>query len=345
MSENALIACQRHLRDVPAVDLPLVQRAVYVALAGRANDTWIAFPALPTIAQDAGTTVSTVRRALEWLIAHGWIEVVIPATPRDAARYLLRLQSERSATPGVAQRYVGRGSAPLTEGERSAPRGVALRSERGSAPLPEDPIEDPREDPIEDQNAFEGSRSATPLADLPLFAGIPIESPKDPIAEVWSTYLAGRAEANLRGAAPVLDEKRRALIAARLRQLPFEDVRDAAAGIWLDAWHVEKRKCEPEYVFRDLAHVEKFRDAARLAQDPDAAPTGEEHWPENQPGAVKPHAWPPPPRPPSDRPPMTEEKRREIAELAKLPLAELKRRTAAEMGIWGPEHAFGPENV
>ena len=347
MSENALIACQRHLREVRAGDLPLVQRAVYVALAGRANDEWIAFPALPTIAQDAGTAVSTVRRALDWLSAHGWIEVVTPATPRDAARYLLRLKGERSASPEVAERYVSRGSAPHSEGERSAPRGVALRSERGSAPLTEDPIEDHKKIPFKISDASEGERRDPPAGDLPLFAGVPIDPPRDPIAEVWSTYLAGRDQLHLPGAAPVLDEKRRKLISARLQQLPLDDVRDAAAGIWLDPWHVQKRKLEPEYVFRDVAHVEKFRDVARQARRAEEGELADpsESWPEAQPGAVPPHDFPPPPRPPIEREPETEESRRQFEELRKLPVEELKRRTANTMGLWGPEDAFGRGNL
>lgn len=362
MSENALIACQRHLRDVRAVDLPLVQRAVYLALAGRANEQWIAFPALLTLAQDAGTSaVSTVRRALDWLVEHNWIEIVTPATPRDSARYRLRRvsaatpQGERSATSDCAERSPSgvaesapRVSGALSEGERSAHPEVAERSARGSGALTEDhrkvteKIQKKICDASEEEEGEERKESFP--GTLSLFPDSQIEPTTDPVLEVWGMYLEARTALHLRGGVPILDDKRRALIAARLAQMALADVLDAARGVFMDPWHVGKRKFEPEYVFRDVAHVEKFRDFARGEggthdDDPSAA------WPESQPGAIREHVGPPPPRPKSDRPPETPEQRARFEELRKLSISELRKMQAQTMGLWGPEHAFGPENI
>ena len=191
MSEaNTLIALSRRLRDVPAKTLPLVPRAVLLFLAARANDDGIAWPRLETLAADAGTSTNTVRRALDWLIAAGWVWVRQSGTPRDSARLEVRLdpapppsgpveryQGSRSVTPGITEREVTerhpRDHAPSSEGSRSVIRGITERGARDHAPSPEDPIEDPKEDPKEEIREREQGSSdpKNRSLDLPLFAG------------------------------------------------------------------------------------------------------------------------------------------------------------------------------
>jgi hypothetical protein len=145
---NPLIAADRRRRTIPVKALPLVQRAVWVALAGRANDRGIAWPTIDTLAADAGTFTSTVRRALDWLIASGWLTVVEPATPRASARLRVNLEPVPPVA-GCAERYPikpkRRGSGASTEGASSALRGVAERSTRGSGASTEDHRKDHRE--------------------------------------------------------------------------------------------------------------------------------------------------------------------------------------------------------
>jgi hypothetical protein len=150
---NVLIAADRRRRTIPVKALPLVPRAVWVALAGRANEHGIAWPTIDTLAADAGTFTSTVRRALDWLIDVGWITVVESGSPRASAR--LRVNLEPVPPPaGHAERYPikpkPRGSGALSEGARSALPGVAERVIRDSGASTEDHRKDHREDPKED---------------------------------------------------------------------------------------------------------------------------------------------------------------------------------------------------
>jgi hypothetical protein len=156
---STLIAVSRRLREVPAKDLPLVPRAVLRCLADRANEDRIAWPALVTLAQDAGTTVPTVRRALDELLALGRIRVVKPATARDSARYEVLLEPlpphERPARPEVTLRSPSkpvRVNAPIGQGERSVQSEVTERSARVNAPFTEDHRKGSKKDHTEDPN-------------------------------------------------------------------------------------------------------------------------------------------------------------------------------------------------
>lgn len=94
---------------------------------------------------------------------------------------------------------------------------------------------------------------------------LPAEAPKPSPAElVFAAFLAGRQRVMPGTRPPRLDDKRRKLILARLRDFPLEDLIGAARGIWLSAWHLEDipRRVSLELVLRDSVHVEKFRDIA-----------------------------------------------------------------------------------
>lgn len=200
---NTLIAADRRRRTIPVKALPLVPRAVYIAVAGRANEHGIAWPALDTLAADAGTFVSTVRRALDWLIGEGWLTVVQPATPRVSAR--LRVNLEPIPPAGVAERYPSkRVSAEGTQGERRRHPGVAERSIRGSGARTEDHrkdhTKDHKEDPNRDRAPARGGRGKvkgqTTIAFEP---SDPQPKATDGYAQAW---VDGNADAGARVSAP-----------------------------------------------------------------------------------------------------------------------------------------------
>jgi hypothetical protein len=176
---SVLIAADRRRRTIPVKALPLVPRAVWVALAGRANEHGIAWPTIDTLAADAGTFTSTVRRALDWLIAKGWVTVVEPGSPRASAR--LRVNLEPVPPAGVAERYPlkprRRGSGALSEGARSEHPGVAERVIRGSGASTEDHRKDHRKDHKEDPSYAPPRVAADGSGQALLFR--PVDHPED----------------------------------------------------------------------------------------------------------------------------------------------------------------------
>lgn len=122
------------LREVTAEALPLVPRAVLLALAGRADARFTASVALGTLAQDAGTTVATVRRALADLLEARWITIVTAPTPRVAAVYQIH---PLGPAPEVSERspQTDRSDHPVGVSERS-PSAITLsdRSDPSDAP-------------------------------------------------------------------------------------------------------------------------------------------------------------------------------------------------------------------
>jgi hypothetical protein len=154
---------------------------VWVALAGRANEHGIAWPTIDTLAADAGTFTSTVRRALDWLIDVGWITVVESGSPRASAR--LRVNLEPVPPPaGHAERYPikpkPRGSGALSEGARCALPGVAERVIRGSGASTEDHRKDHRKDHKEDPSYAPPRVAADGSGQALLF--LPLDPPGDP---------------------------------------------------------------------------------------------------------------------------------------------------------------------
>lgn len=138
---NALIALSRRLRTVSAKELPIVERGVLLAVAGRAGADWIAFPPVEWVAREAGTTPNTARRALDWLVkVSGWLGLEEQATPRTSARYRIRVDPVPPA--GVTERYPstlrGRGAAAAPQGRSSSTPGVTELDPRGAAAAPVD---------------------------------------------------------------------------------------------------------------------------------------------------------------------------------------------------------------
>jgi len=84
---------------------------------------------------------------------------------------------------------------------------------------------------------------------------------------IFAAYLDGWRRNNGRGRAPVLDEKRKRLIAARLKEFDVECLKAAARGIWASSWHIAEGQTTLDLVMRDAAHVERF-----AALDPSQIP-------------------------------------------------------------------------
>lgn len=86
----------------------------------------------------------------------------------------------------------------------------------------------------------------------------PPRAPPRPADDIFAAYLDGWRRNNGRGRAPVLDEKRKRLIAARLKEFDVEHLKAAARGIWASSWHLTEGQTTLDLVMRDAAHVERF---------------------------------------------------------------------------------------
>lgn len=84
---------------------------------------------------------------------------------------------------------------------------------------------------------------------------------EDPVELVWSAYVDANRAAG--GAGRVLNDARRKLIRARLKDHPVDDLRAAARGVFLESWAIEHSKTEPEWVFQNAGNVERYAKIAR----------------------------------------------------------------------------------
>lgn len=100
---------------------------------------------------------------------------------------------------------------------------------------------------------------------------LPVDPPSKPDVprQVFDAYLEARAAKRGGGHAPVLSDKRRALVKARLKDHPVEQLVAAARGIWASDFHVNKGFAEFDMAMRDAEHVERF---AALVAPPTPAP-------------------------------------------------------------------------
>jgi hypothetical protein len=91
----------------------------------------------------------------------------------------------------------------------------------------------------------------------------------DPVPEVWAAFLAERQRhlGPTAGRLPVLDDKRRTIIARALKSYSIEDVCAAVRGIWRDGFHREKdwKYATIEVALRDASHIEQFRELGASA--------------------------------------------------------------------------------
>ncbi len=94
------------------------------------------------------------------------------------------------------------------------------------------------------------------------------EPKRDPAREIFDAYLEARKAKTGGKHPPVLSDKRRALVAARLKDHPVEQLVDAVRGVWASGFHVERGFTEFDLVLRDAEHVERFAALAVPAGPP-----------------------------------------------------------------------------
>jgi hypothetical protein len=115
------------------------------------------------------------------------------------------------------------------------------------------------------------SASAAPGQLAMLFALEPAKRNYDPVEAIFADYLIGWKRVIHGRRAPKLDEKRRRLTLARLRDFTEDDLKAAARGVFASEWNVENRQTDYDLVMRDTKHVEKFMacdEAARASEAP-----------------------------------------------------------------------------
>lgn len=142
---------------------------------------------------------------------------------------------------------------PALAGSEPSGSGLSLTSAQNSPPA--NPSES---DPSSDLDTQAPPQGAAEQATLRLVD--PIEP--SPAEQVYAAYVAAWRHTVNGHRPPKFDDKRRKLVTARLREFDVEDLILAARGVFGSSWHVSKRATQFELVFRDSAHVERFRDIA-----------------------------------------------------------------------------------
>jgi hypothetical protein len=79
-----------------------------------------------------------------------------------------------------------------------------------------------------------------------------------PTLRVWQAYVLAWSQTVRGTRPPVLDDKRKKLIATRLKTFAECDLIAACEGVFKSDWHVRERQTSIELVLRDSAHIENF---------------------------------------------------------------------------------------
>lgn len=79
------------------------------------------------------------------------------------------------------------------------------------------------------------------------------------VDEIFAHYLAGWRQAIGGTRPPRLDQKRKRLLQARLREFSASDLKLAIDGVWRSEFHLRSNHYGIELIMRDTAHVERFR--------------------------------------------------------------------------------------
>ncbi len=145
---------------------------------------------------------------------------------------------------------------PIPDPEQRDP-GSAGHEPDGSGPS----IGSERQAPADERPAPEARTEPAPFSLLPTEAA----KPREPTTaeRIFAAYLDGWHRVVKGTRAPTLDDKRRRMIAARLRNFTAEDLEAAARGIWLSEFNANAANARSfDLALRDAEHVEKFRDIA-----------------------------------------------------------------------------------
>lgn len=169
---SLLLDLMQRLRTVPARELPTIPRCVLHVMADHWNaKKGASWPKVETVANEAGCSESAARLALAQLVRAGWLRVLVKATPRDSARFEVRLDG------GPVVSRVPRGT-PLKRGgvppestlsattEHPGCRVEAPRVPRGTPEALSEPAREPtKEPPITPAGARAGIQQALALGE------------------------------------------------------------------------------------------------------------------------------------------------------------------------------------
>jgi len=143
-----------------------------------------------------------------------------------------------------------------------------------TAPRPDEPAPPPEtapetSGPVDEPGApSDPGQAVLPLALVPSAA---LKKKSDPVEEIFTEYVTAWKKTSRGRRPPKLDDKRRRLTLARLRDFTEDDLKAAARGVFASEWHVQEGQTSYELVMRDAAHVERFRgadEASRPATQP-----------------------------------------------------------------------------
>jgi hypothetical protein len=109
---------------------------------------------------------------------------------------------------------------------------------------------------------------------LPLLLEPGQSTAKSPEAEVFEYWLVGWKRIVKGTRPPILDQKRRGKIRARLAEkYTVADLKRAVDGLWSASWYIENKRYDLELVCRDAAHVDRFLAEAEKSTVGSDAPT------------------------------------------------------------------------
>jgi len=213
-------------------------------------------------------TASDVTRALAELVSVGIVEVAEVRGQRYAAiknweKHQKVDRPGRRLTPDFSEGRIINDSALLGE----------IREDCGKLPVTLATDLRPPTSDLDLRPTTNDRREVPPAADqLPLSPPEPFagsgepaspsgggSGPKTAAVRIWGRYVVGWHRIHgTRGRPPKLDDKRRRLVNARLRDFDEEALGLAADGIWRSDWHVQAGQTSFDLVMRDSAHVERF---------------------------------------------------------------------------------------
>jgi len=222
--------------------------AVHCAIGDSVNEQnhhefWMA---KQTLATKARVATASAKRAVDELVAGGFLELVSESKGRQTSRY-------RFLFPDCSVAYDTRSARP-TGSPRTGSPGVSNRLTDSDQPAH-----------AGDQPAHAGEKSV-PIRNEPKRTQVDPKEP-NPIIDVAAVFGAWTSSTK-RTTRTVLDAKRERLIRSALKTHSLEDVLDAVRGWEHSPWHRGENPERRAYhdlglLLRDAEHVERFRDFAR----------------------------------------------------------------------------------
>lgn len=206
---------------------------VLLAIADFADDEGVAYPSVPTLAKKSRLSKRQVNYVLQKLTESGELNVEIGAGPHGANIYRVLTGGANNAGAESAGVQFG-----TRRGAKSDKRGVQSTTQGGAIydmPLKEGTVMEP--------SCIEPSKNHAPTGEA---------------GEVFVYWRDIHGHPNAR-----LDDKRRKVIEARLKQYSTEELKTAIDGCKLSAFHQGQNDRNTIYddislICRDASHVDRF---------------------------------------------------------------------------------------